>query len=71
MFDLRFDTGDEGRYSILYTDYDNISIIGDVRTQYFSVLSRTPRLSKVEEGLVKEILRVRGFRKIEWTARAQ
>jgi len=68
VFDLRFDTGDKGEYKILFTDYENISIVGDVNTQYFSVLSRRSTITSSEKRLVEEILRLRGFRNIEWTA---
>lgn len=69
VFDIRFEGGESGKYRVLYTDYENIALIGDVASQYFSVLSRKPKLSRPEENLVREILRLRGFKRVEWTAR--
>lgn len=66
VFDLRFDTGQTGKYQILFTDYTNFSIVGDVATQYVSVLSRKKNISDAEKSLLEEILRLLGFSKVEW-----
>jgi len=68
IFNLRFNTGQTGKYQILFTDYQNFSIVGDISTDYVSVLSRKPTVSEAEKSLLNEILLLLGFTNVKWVS---
>lgn len=67
VFDITFETGQTGKYNILFTDYVNYAIIGDSTTGYVSVLSRKYEATDREKSLLVKILRDYGFNQVEWT----
>lgn len=71
IFQIKFETGNVGKYQILYTNYDDFSIIGDVKTQYVSVLCRRPLTSSGEKALLRRLLTALGFKTFTWTYNAE
>jgi len=67
VFDITFETGQQGKYNILFTDYFYYAIIGDPKTKYVSVLSREYTITEKEKSLLTKILRDYGFTNFEWT----
>lgn len=68
IFKIKFENIDKlGIYRIYFTDYDNFSIIGDIRTQYFVVLSRNAKVTHGEKALLLKILDDLGFKNYEMT----
>ena len=58
---LRFLPGQEGIYRVFFTDY-NYALVGDLKTNYLSILSRHPYPSDKTINTLKEIARKYGFR---------
>lgn len=66
-FNLRFETGNaKDLYQILYTDYDNFAIIGDVKTQYLSILGRRKNLTEKERRFIIQKVDLLGFKNFTW-----
>jgi len=66
VFNIKFETGQTGIYRILYTDYQYFSIVGDVKTQYLSILSRKRMITDSEQILLTKIVKDLGFTGVEW-----
>jgi apolipoprotein D and lipocalin family protein len=60
IFDIEFEFGQKGIYRIIYTDYE-FSIIGDLETNYLSILSRCPIINKEKLKYLKKIASNSGF----------
>ncbi len=56
-----FEGGQRGIYSILWTDYDHYSFVGDVNTGYLSILSRHIEQSSGEISLLNKLAEMYGF----------
>lgn len=67
VFDITFETGQNGKYNILFTDYVNYAIVGDSTTGYLSILSRQYGATDREKSLLTKIVRDYGFNQVEWT----
>jgi lipocalin len=51
----------KSRYIIFYTDYVNYSIVGDLKNNYLSFLSRTDRIDLATFNLLSTIATLNGF----------
>lgn len=60
IFNIEFEYGQKGVYHIFYTNYE-FSIVGDLNSNYLSILSRKPYVSKEELIKLKNMASDYGF----------
>lgn len=61
IFNIEFEYGQKGIYHIFYTDYE-FSIVGNLKTNYLSILSRNPYVSDEKLQKLKNLASTYGFK---------
>jgi apolipoprotein D and lipocalin family protein len=61
----------EGEYNVIYTDYDNYSIVGDSSRRFLWILSRKMRIPKEDVAMLLDKVKTAGYNPDEVLSRRE